>query len=47
MIEEVVALGIGEELEGELLCAFCCEVLSDGMGEGESARAVEVGGAGD
>ena len=33
MSEEVVALGIGEELEGELFCAFCCEVLSEGMGE--------------
>ena len=31
--EEVIAVLIGEELEGELFFSFCCEVFCDGMGE--------------
>ena len=47
LFEKVVALGIGEELEGELLCAFCCEVLSEGVREGEGPGFVEVVVAGE
>ena len=47
LFEKVVALGIGEELEGELFCAFCCEVLSEGVREGEGPGFVEVVVAGE
>ena len=47
LFEKVVSLGIGEELEDELFGAFCGEVLSEGVGEGERPGFVEVVVAGE